>query len=171
MFQKQSYNLTCPNCKFTFPNGCNNGVLASHLRFCKSPLKTVALREPQITPTLVDIYHGDVSDMPGDQPDYQDGADPIEVRYLLNNAAEGDQEAEFQEVVIQMDKGYEVPMTNTISNASCTEYALHQENLCKRYQTPNPLRFRSVGSSNEVDTLHGIYLFIRKYDLSTAAGM
>ncbi len=73
--------------------------------------------------------------MPEDQPDYQDGADPIEVRYLLNNAAEGDQEAEFQEVVIQMDKRYEVPMTNTMSNASCTEYAANDIRQQTRYNS------------------------------------
>jgi hypothetical protein len=172
MFKKKVKNLTCPNCKFLFPLGCNNGVLACHLKYCKSPSKILMLRPPNISSNLVDIYHGNVSEMPGDEPEYQDGPEPLEFTYLLNSAVDGEQEANFEEVVIQMEKGYEIPEESYINTDICSsEMKVYQQQLWKRYMHSNPLHFRGVTSYTELECLEKIFLYVRAYDLSVSAGV
>jgi hypothetical protein len=120
------------------------------------------------------MYHGDVSEMPGDEPEYLDGANPYELRMLLQNATFGEQEAVFEEVILLMEQGMDIDTGNIIeeqqASQSCNTYKYFQHKLNKRSVIGNPLGFRSVVDSHQMESLHNVYLFIRKYDLSAAAG-
>jgi hypothetical protein len=110
--------------------------------------------------------------MPGDEPEYLDGANPYELRMLLQNATLGEQEAVFEEVILLMEQGMDIE-TGSLQeqrNESCNKYKYFQQKINRRSVIGNPLGFRSVVDPHKMESLHNVYLFIRKYDLSAAAG-
>jgi hypothetical protein len=169
MYKRVIHNHTCYKCKFTFPNSISNGAIAAHNRLCKSKGTVLELREPNIPSDLIEIYHGDISEMPGDVNVYSDGPDPYEMRMIFHNASQGEQEAAFAEVVLQMENLVDEE-TSLIQGDVCTTYKDFQETVLCRENLMNPLEFRGNLNRNELDTVHGIFLFIRKYQLSTKAG-
>ena len=170
MFKKCVSNYTCTYCKITFPNSISNGAIASHIKHCKYHSKVLTLKEPTIPSHLVDIYHGDISEMPTDSKVYEDGPDPYEMRILLQNALPGEQEAAFEEVVLQMERMDDID--NVISSVTYNfSYMEFQKKLASRDVLINPLNFRGSLNASQLQTMHSIFLFIRKYQLSNTAGM
>jgi hypothetical protein len=100
---------------------------------------------------------------------YTDGPDPYEMRMIFHNASQGEQEAAFAEVVLQMENLVDEE-TSLIQGDICTTYKDFQETVLCRDMLMNPYEFRGNLNRNELDTVHGIFLFIRKYQLSTKAG-
>jgi hypothetical protein len=134
----------------------------------------LTLHAPSVPSHLTEMYHGDVSEMPGDEPEYLDGTNPYELRMLLQNATLGEPEAVFEEVILLMEQGMDIDTGDSReeqqTSQSCNTYKYFQRKLNKRSVIGNPLGFRSVADSHQMESLHNVYLFIRKYDLSAAAG-
>ncbi len=87
---------------------------------------------------------------------YEDGPDPYEMRILLQNALPGEQEAAFEEVVLQMESVKRMEdIDNVISSVTYNfSYMEFQKKLASRDVLINPLNFR--GSLN-ASQLHTVY--------------
>jgi hypothetical protein len=94
---------------------------------------------------------------------------------LLQSTTSGEQEAAFEEVVLTMENGMNEDAIEARSSrggqTSEDSYQYFQELIRKSSEADNPLGFRSVMNSHEMESLHNIFLFIRKCDLSASAGM
>ena len=166
MFNTLVTNTKCHKCQFAF-NGISKGAFLSHVRLCSAVGTTLTLHEPIIPSHMTEVYHGDVSEMRCDDREYSNGPDPYELRILLQNATPGEQEAVFEDVVMQIENDdYHVPEQRYESYA----YGRFQEKISRRGSSYNPLGFRGDIDENEMLLLHNTLLFIRQYDLSVAAG-
>jgi hypothetical protein len=90
MFIKSNIsNATCPRCKYVFE-------YAIYVRLCRNIGNTLTQHAPMIPSYFTEIYHGDISEMPGDAIEYDDGPNPYELRMLLQSITSGEQEAAFE---------------------------------------------------------------------------
>jgi len=73
MFKSTISHAACPTCKYVFDYAISKGSLASHVRLCRNMGTTLTQHAPMIPSYLTEIYHGDISEMPGDAVEYDDG--------------------------------------------------------------------------------------------------